>query len=187
MAGAAPVAVNPHEGQVAIPYRHGEATHVVGCLAARAIRWAEEALGQSLDDVYMAYMRRAYAAASAAEEGIDAASVALPTVPMSTSATLVWAGIEHHRRITGGPGPEYTIDDVDAITEQIGADDLAHYALILLQLSLPLRKRLDNIDAAARAAGGAVKDPLMAAARGTGTSTLPPPSPQGFPPPPSGT
>lgn len=171
------IAVNPTQGQVAIPYTHGDATHVVGCLGSRAIRWAEQALGRGIDDVYMEFL----VASVAATEGGS-----LGTISVSCSSTLIWAGIEHHRRKIGGPLPEYSIDDADEIVEQIGVDQASLIAVTLLQLSLPFKPRLDRIETEMQKEGKSAVDPLMAVARGTGSSSSSPPSPPACPSPTSG-
>lgn len=165
------VPVNPHEGQVAIPYAHGDATHVVGCLGNRAMRWVEEAIGRTIDDVYFDAMRRA----ALAEAGQPVA----PTLSVTDSATVIWAAIEHHRRRSKAPGPEFTIDDADEIVEQVGIDDASGYATTLIQLSRGYAARLKRLEEAAAAEGQpSPADPLRAAAAGTGIgSSLPPPVP----------
>lgn len=175
-------AVNPHEGQVAIPYAKADGGVVVGRLGARAMRWVEEATGQTLDEIYADVIRRVEAQASGA--------ATVGGFPVAVVVTLLWAAIEHERRLSGGPGPGFTIDDGDAIVEEIGLDSSYNYAITLIQLSTPFKKRAEALEEAAATAGIANPlDPLRAAASaalGTGTPTSPPPTAPVFPPPPPG-
>jgi len=167
--------VNPKEGQVAIPTPR-DPGYIVGRLGARAMVWVEEATGRALDDIYVDVTNRI----AAAMRGDRSTA---PVLPVRVAATILWAAIEHERRLQGAPGPEYTIDDAYEIIEHVGLDETYQYALTLMQLSLPFRRRTAELEAAAAAAGEpSPVDPLRAAAMaaangGTGAATSTPPSP----------
>jgi hypothetical protein len=169
--------VNPHEGQVAIPSPR-DPGYVIGRLGARAMVWVEQATGKPLDDIYVDVQRRIEAAMKGNTE-------TPPVFPVSVTATVLWAAVEHERRLQGAPGPEYTVDDAYELIEHVGLDDAYSYALSLMQLSLPFRKRTEALEQAAAAAGEpSPVDPLRAAAMaaanaGTGNSSSTPHSPQG--------
>lgn len=166
------VAVNPSEGQVAIPVGGG---HVVGRLAARAMRWVEEATGRSIDDIYVDFARRAALAERATRANRGGDSVV--GFPVTVACTVIWAAVEHERRHLGLPGPEWTIEDTDAVVDAVGLDDAYSYALALIQLSAPFRKRTEEMDRLACEAGEASPlDELRRVAAGTGTPMSPGPS-----------
>lgn len=161
-----PRAVNPDEGQVAIPWAAAADGYAVGRLGARAMRWVEESLGESIDDVYRRIAEFVHSTGDL-------------SMPVRVAAVILWAGLEHERRATGGDAHHgaYTLDDVDDIIEAEGIDDAFGYALALIQLSSVFRKRSEQLDAHAKAHGVASPmDPLKAAAieaavtAGNGTS-----------------
>jgi hypothetical protein len=174
-------AVNPHQGDFAIPRSSGG--YVVGRLSARAMVWVEEATGRKVDEIWQGYV-------------VDIAQMGegggRPSMSVRDVAATLWAGIENYRRLERLPGPEYTIDDGYDLVDDLGLDQAYGAALGLIQLSAPFRKRTDELDEMARAAGEpSPVDPLRAAAaaaaNGTGgsgspsstspVSTLPPPGP----------
>jgi len=185
-------AVNPNEGQVALPYSRADVGYVVGRLGARAMRWVEVELGRTIDDVWTGFVRKVQAAHLAVEGG--AAPDGGVTLPVAATSTVIWAGIEHERRLSKAAGPEFTMDDADAIVDEVGLDNATGYALALIQLSMPFKKRTDALREAAAAAGADDPvGPLMAAAiaatlpeGGTGTPTSTPPSTPDLPLPPPG-
>jgi hypothetical protein len=77
------------------------------------------------------------------------------------------------------------VDDAYELIEHVGLDDAYSYALSLMQLSLPFKKRTEALEQAAAAAGEpSPVDPLRAAAMaaanaGTGNSSSTPHSPPG--------
>lgn len=163
-----PAPVNPDEGQVAIPFAKAATGRVIGRLSSRALRWIEEAAGKPLDQIYEEYARRLTRGSQ--------------YLPVGTAAVVIWAGIENERRSTGGPGPEWTIDDADEIIDQVGLDDAYGYALGLISLSLPFKQRMTEIDAFHAKKGlPSPVDPLRAVARGTGPPSSPPASEQDSP------
>lgn len=167
------VAVNPNEGQVAIPYAKAPGGHAVGRLTTRAIRWIEETTGEPLDQIYEAFARRAIRGSN--------------YLPVSVASAVIWAGIENERRNLGNPLPEYTIDDADEIVDQVGLDDSYAYALALIQLSLPFKARTKATQDYHREHGlPDPMDPLKAVAAGTGMPSSPPDSKPDSPTPTSG-
>lgn len=172
-------AVNPLEGQVAIPYARAQSGWVVGCLTARAMTWVEQTLGESLVDIWWEVQRRVAAAQAVADGEMPARA---PQMHVRQISAILWAAIEAHRRRAGLPGPEYTREDADEIIDQVGLDDAAGYAAALISLSLPFRPQREAVQTEARKAGD--PDPFAellrmaaAAADGTGSSgsTLPAP------------
>lgn len=152
MTVAGPAACNPDEGQVAIPWPSAPGGYVVGCLSTRAIRWVEEATGQSIDQVY---------------EGLQHwVMAARRTTSVTTAATVVWAAIEAERqRRRRGHGREYTVDDVDGLVDRVGLEDVYMYATTLIALSMPMRPRSDEMEAHRAARGEpSLVDPLKAVA-----------------------
>ncbi|MDZ7732197.1 MAG: hypothetical protein U5R31_03015 [Acidimicrobiia bacterium] len=168
-----PAPANPDQGEVAIPWsrQHDASTsgYVVGCLGARAIRWVEESTGRGIDQIWMGFQR-----------SMEAGSMA--GIRLSDATTIVWASIEHHRRRRGAPGPEFTIDDADEIADEIGRDDFYAVAWNLMYWSISGRKRREQIESEAEAAGKEAElGELRAVAAGTGTPTSPPGSAQESP------
>lgn len=174
------VAVNTHEGQVAIPLA---GSHVVGRLGARAMRWVEEVTGRTIDEIYTDFARRAARAMRA--QGTAQVAPTSASFPVNVAVTVIWAAVEHERRLQGLPGPEFTLDEADQVVEEHGLDDTYSIALALIQLSTPFRKRTEEIDRAAQEAGH--ESPLAELRRvaaggtgpGTGTPTSAPASPPG--------
>lgn len=163
-------AVNPDEGQVAIPWPSAPGGYRVGCLSSRAIRWVEESTDLSIDQVYEGLMHYVLTKRR--------------TTSMTTAATVVWAGVEAERRRTKtGHGREFTVDDVDDLVDREGIDRLYEYAVTLIQLSMPFRPRSDELDAHEKAAGRpSLVDPLkemavQAAKQGGHDSSEPPTGP----------
>src|SRR5690606_21523813 len=142
------VAVNPLEGEVAIATPDGGV--VVGRLSNRAIRWVEETLGKSFDELSDAVSLAALGKA----QGLS----------VRETTVVIWAAVEDHRRRSGASGPEVTIDDVDEIVEALGIDLAYQRAAVLMMLAC--QSRLEPIRARAKAAGEPDPvDPLLAAAR----------------------
>lgn len=176
---------NPDEGQVAIPWSRGpargrrgngeETNVVVGCLGARAIRWVEETTGKGLDQIWIGVTR-----------SIESGSAA--GLRLSDSAVIIWASIEHHRRRSGAPGPEYTVEDADEILEELGSDDFYGIAYNLMYWSAANRRKRAKIEEAAREAGREEGlGELRALAAGIGTPTSEQVSEPASPSEPSGT
>lgn len=165
---------NPDQGEVAIPWsrQHNPqqpTSHVVGVLGARAVRWVEEATGRTIDQIWLGFSRSMEAESFAGIRYTDAAAI-------------VWASIEHHRRRSGAPGPEFALDDADEICDELGRDDFYAVAWNLMYWSLSGAKRREQIEAEARAAGKEEElGELKAVAAGTGTATSPPDSEQDSP------
>lgn len=171
--------VNPDEGQVAIPSKRAGG-HVVGRLGARAMRWVEEKTGKRIDTIYGDFAQLAATAAAehkARQAGREPVFVESPGFAIGVASTVLWAAIEHERRVQKAPGPEFTLDDAEEIVDEIGIDDANSYALALIQLSLPFKKRTEQLEEAARQAGEeSPLDPLRRVAAGIGNGTSPPPS-----------
>lgn len=149
------VAVNPHEGQVAIPHAGGL---VAGRLSARAMAWVEEATGKKIIDIWGAFFARVGT-----------------LLPVGDVATVLWAAMEDERRRQPATGAEFTIDDGYAIVDEIGLDEACARVFLLLSLSAALRKERGEIVDKAAEQGVDVLDPLVAAAR-TWPVSLPPAS-----------
>lgn len=175
------VGVNPLEGQVAIPYERADSGYVVGCLSSRAQAWVEAAGCPPVPDIWVDVLRRTAEYERLPEGQVPSMASSLP---LTTTATVLWAGIEGHRRRAHLPGPEYTIDDAYDIIDAVGIDQASGYVVALISLSLPFKAQREEIERQAAEVG--VPDPFAqireaattAATGGTGaaTSTLPPPS-----------
>lgn len=158
---------NPDEGEVAIPWTRQPGGYVVGVLGARAIRWVEETTGRGLDQIWVGFSRSFEAGSPAG-------------LRIGDAAAIVWAAIEHHRRRSGAPGPEFTIDDADEICDEVGRQDFYAIAYNLMLWSTSGRSYRDEITKAAEAAGQSdALGELKALAAGTGTPTSAPGSTPG--------
>lgn len=147
-----PIPVNPREGQVAIRWSRPTSGYVVGRLSSRSLCWVEEHLDKPIDEIYAEFQRRMVRTGDT-------------IIPVRVAAAVIWAGIEAERRRQHGPLPEYSIDDAYEIVDEVGLDDAAGYTLALIQLSLPFRKRAEEIEQAFAEAGEeSPMDPLRAAA-----------------------
>lgn len=173
------VPVNPHEGQVAIPYSIPEAGYVVGCLGARAMAWFEEARGgRTIDDVWADVVAR---------QGSTTSN--LPSaMPVQDASTILWVSIEHYRRRAKLPGPEFDLEDGEELVDELGLDAATRYAVMLISLAASFRERRKSIREFLIGKGIEDPDPpllaeAMAAAEtaGTGTPSSPLPSTQGSP------
>jgi hypothetical protein len=170
------VAVNPHTGEVAIPFDN-ELGMVVGCLGARAWAWVAAETGTEVPAAYARFQRAAVIAQAAIDAG-ETPDMSGVGFPMAFTAACLWAAMEHERRKRRGPLPEYTIDDGYAAIDHMGSLEAAQERVVMLiTLSAPFRAQVEALDRAVIDAGQeSMLDPLRAAASGIGTPTLPQPS-----------
>lgn len=135
--------VNPLIGEVAVPGGR------VMQLNTRALVWTEEALGVPIQAVVL--------------------EITMFQAGARTCSTILWAGIEAARRRRGDPGPEFTLQEAEALIDEHG----------LLAFQGPLGEAVRRSQAIRRhdpADDADIDADPQEAASSTGENSSPPPS-----------